>query len=115
MRGSTKWALSELCEETQFGESGQGDSLPSVHPKSSGSVPEQFENMKGTTRKKMNTLKRRPKDGPLVILSGTNERQDLVNAEKDQEERFFLVVGVFPPPKSMGQFRILLFPNLGQK
>jgi hypothetical protein len=41
--------LSELCEETQFGESGQGDSLPSLHPKSSSLVPEQFDNIRDTT------------------------------------------------------------------
>ena len=36
-----KCFLSELCEETQLGESGQGESLPSVIPRLRGLHPEQ--------------------------------------------------------------------------
>jgi len=36
-----KCFLSELCEETQLGESGQGESLPSVIPRLRGRHPEQ--------------------------------------------------------------------------
>ena len=36
-----KCLLSELCEETQLGESGHGESLPSVTPRLRGRHPEQ--------------------------------------------------------------------------
>src|SRR5512136_1793850 len=41
LTGSMKCLLSELCEETQLGESGQGESLPSVTPRLRGRHAEQ--------------------------------------------------------------------------